>query len=357
MAYVSDRKTQKAFFNVSDKVYFLAASAIFAVVIFALVFISSRLMGSDWTTFDQGRFYAMAQVIANGATPYLDYQDPKPPLIYFTLAIPVLLGQKLLGGLLLVGICNFISALLIMAMGWKLYGRFAGFLAGLVFTLNIAWAQGYFVMTEPFALTFILLSTYVLVFSENRRKYFIAGLLAGVGIGFKQYALLLVPLLLYFMFRKKELRNVPELLIGILIPLVIIFGAIFAIYGMDAGLASLHWSFGVADTYLTTDNMGDVTSYRATDPLVLAANIILSITVFTSLFIFAIANIFQDRPTTVYDEYFILAAVLFSATILVRQYLHYWILALPFIALICARQFRDKKIIFKDMAEAPTADA
>ncbi len=344
MAYAGSKKILSTGFHLSDRVYFSIAAAIFAVVIFALVYITSTLMGSDWTTYDMQRFYSMAQVIASGATPYLDYQDPKPPLIFFTLALPVLLGQKLLGGLLLVGICNFVSALLLMVMGWKLYGRFAGFLAGLVFALNITWAQGYFVMTEPFALTFILLSTYVLIFSESRWKYLIAGAFAGVGIGFKQYALILVPILLLYMFRKKDLRRVPELFIGILIPLVIMFGAIFIVYGMNAGFASIHWSFGVADEYLTTDDMGNVTSYRASDTMILAANIILSITVFTSLLIFAVANIIQDRPITANDEYFILAALLFAATLLIRQYLHYWILALPFIALLCARQFRNRTI-------------
>jgi uncharacterized membrane protein len=217
-------------------------------------------------------------------------------------------------------------------------------LAGLLFTMNIAWAQGYFVLTEPFALTFILLSTYLLAFAESRWKYLASGICAGTGIGFKQYALLLVPLLLYFMLRKKELRRAPELLAGILIPLAIIFGAIFAVYGVDAGVASLHWSFGVADTYLTQANMGDVTSYKATDPLILAANIVMAVTIFTSLLLFAMANVIRDRPITPYDEYFILAALLFAGTILIRQYLHYWILALPFIALLCARQFRDKGI-------------
>ena len=344
MAYAGNKKILSTGFHLSDRAFFSIAAAIFAVVIFALVYITSTLMGSDWTTYDMQRFYSMAQVIANGATPYLDYQDPKPPLIFFTLALPVMLGQKLLGGLLFVGICNFVSVLLVMAMAWKLYGRFSGFLAGLLFTLNITWAQGYFVMTEPFALTFILLSTYVLIFSESRWKYLIVGICAGVGIGFKQYALILVPVLLFYMFRKKELRRTPELLIGIAIPLVIMFGAIFAVYGMDAGTAALHWSFGVADAYLTTDDMGSVTSYRAADTMFLAANILLSITVFTSLLIFAVANIIQDRPITVYDEYFILSALLFASTLLIRQYLHYWILALPFIALLCARQFRNKNI-------------
>lgn len=346
MAYHGEQKQEQGLhgLRISDRAYFIGSAVLFAVVIFALAFVSSTLMGSDWTTYDMQRFYAMAQAIVNGATPYLDYQDPKPPLIYFTLTLPVILGQPLLGGLILVGLCNFVSALLLMAMARRLYGRFSGMLAGLLFSLNIAWAQGYFVITEPFALTFILLSTYLLVFGESRWKYLLAGLCAGIGIGFKQYALLLIPLLLFFLYRKKELRRAPELLLGMAIPLIIVFGAIFLAYGQDALAASLYWSYGVADTYLTQSNMGDVTSYRTTDPIILAANLIMAVTIFTSLLLFALANVIQDRPLTPYDEYFILAAVLFAGTILIRQYLHYWILALPFIALLCARQFRKKEI-------------
>ncbi len=346
MAYRGEEKREQGRhgLRISDRAYFAGSAVLFAVVIFALAYVSSTLMGSDWTTYDMQRFYSMAKAIVGGATPYLDYQDPKPPLIYFTLTLPVILGQPLLGGLILVGMCNFVSALLLMAMAWRLYGRFPGMLAGLLFTLNIAWAQGYFVITEPFALTFILLSTYLLVFSEGRWKYLAAGLCAGIGMGFKQYALLLIPLLIFYMYRKKELRKAPELLAGIAVPLTIMFGAIFLAYGQGALAASLYWSYGVADTYLTQSNMGDVTSYRTTDPLILAANLIMAVTIFTSLLLFALANVIQDRPLTPRDEYFILAAVLFAGTILIRQYLHYWILALPFIALLCARQFRNREL-------------
>lgn len=345
MAYSGDHveKTERGL-RVSDRAYFIGAALLFAIVIFGLAYVTSALLDSDWTTYDMQRFYAMARVIVDGATPYLDYQDPKPPLIFFTLALPTLLGHELLGGLLLVGLCNFASALLLMAMAWRLYGRFSGLLAGLLFTLNIAWAQGYFVLTEPFALAFILLSTYLLAFGEGRGKYLLAGACAGIGIGFKQYALLLLPLLLFLLFRKKELGKAPGLIAGLLLPLVLIFGAIFLYYGWDAGTASLYWSFGVADAYLTQSSMGAVTSYRAADPLVLAANIILAVTIFTSLLVFAAANVIRDRPLTPYDEYFLLATLLFAGTILIRQYLHYWILALPFIALLCARQFKNRPV-------------
>jgi hypothetical protein len=341
MAYAGDQKTRQSGLHIPDKVFFCVSAAIFAIVIFVLAYFTSTLLGSDWATYDMQRFYAMAQVIVNGATPYLSYQDNKPPLIYFTLAIPVFLGQKLLGGLALVAACNFISALLVLGMGWRLYGRFAGFLAGLLFAVNIAWAQGYFVLTEPFALTFILLSTYVLIFSQNRWKYLLSGVLCGVGLGFKQYAILLIPVMLYYMYRKKELRRTPELLIGILIPLLFIFAAIFAVYGLNAGTASLYWSYGVAGSYVADDNSG-VSSYVAPNTVILAVDIMVAVAMFTSLLLFALANFVRDRPTTPVDEYFLIAGALFAATILIRQYLHYWILALPFIVLLCARQFRDK---------------
>jgi hypothetical protein len=337
------QKTTPGRFRLSDRAFFGTAVAIFAAIIFGLVAVSSIFMSSDWTTLDMQRFLAMAEVIVNGAAPYLNAPDPKPPLIYFTLAVPVILGQEVLGGLILVGICDLISAIMVLLMAWKLYGRFSGFLAGLLFTANIAWAQGYFVFTEPFALAFILLSTYVLIFTGWDKKYVLAGLLAGIAIGFKQYALLLVPLLLFYMYRKGELRKAPGLIAGVLLPLLVIFGAIFAVYGVEAGMASLHWSFGIAGTYLTQSDVDGVSSYRTDNPLILAANLVLAISVFTSLLIFAAASFLHDRPVTPLEEYFFLAAVAFAATILIRQYLHYWILALPFIALLCARPFRDRR--------------
>lgn len=344
MSYVGEKDSKPFWhFHLSDRSYFGIAVLLFATIIFALVAISSLFMSSDWTTLDMQRFLAMAEVIVNGAAPYLNAPDPKPPLIYFTLAVPVILGQEVLGGLILVGLCDLISAILIMLIAWKLYGRFAGFLAGLLFTANIAWAQGYFVFTEPFALAFILLSTYVLIFTEWDKKYILGGIFAGIAIGFKQYALLLIPLLLYYMYRNGELKKAPGLIAGVLLPLLVIFGAIFIVYGIQAGLASLHWSFGIAGTYMTQSDIDGVSSYRPDNPLILAANLVLAVSVFTSLLIFAFASFIHDRPITPLEEYIFLAALAFSGTILIRQYLHYWILALPFIALLCARPFRDRK--------------
>lgn len=343
MAYAGTERSYNKGFHIPDPVYFTGSALLYSIIILVLLYVSS-LFNNPWTTYDVGRFYAMAEGIVNGATPYLgEYADPKPPLIFFTLAVPTLLGQAYLGGLLLVGVCNFVSAVLVMKMGWNLYGRFSGFLAGLLFTINIAWAQGYFVLTEPFTVMFVLLGTYALMFTDLRYRYLMAGLSIGLGIGFKQYAAFILPVVLYYMYRNGELKKIPELLTGILLPLFLIFALFFLFYGNEAGMASIYWSFGVSADYVSQSNAGGVPSYRPDNPVMYVANLVFAISIFTSLLIFAAASYIKDRPVTAYEHYFCIAAAAFASTILIRQYLHYWILALPFIALLCARLFRDNR--------------
>ncbi len=313
--------------------FFVGAIALFVLVILAMLYASSLFMNNESTIYDTGRFFAMAKVIVSGATPYLDYQDPKPPLIFFTLTIPVLLGQQFLGGLLLIGICNLISAIVVMQIGRKLYGRLAGLVAGLLFLVNIGWAQGYFVMTEPFTVLFIVLATYFALFSE-KRHYLAAGLCAGIAIGFKQYALIAVPLLLLALYLDKEIGKMPAFLAGAGISLLTIFGSIFFVYGAQAMDASLYWSFGIAGPYVTRNKVDPVIS-TGTDTFELAMNVIIAVIISASLYSGYNKFLKNQKPDTV-ETYFLLSAVGFSLTLLIRQYLHYWALALPFLAILWA---------------------
>ncbi len=301
-----------------------------------MLYISSFFM-YDGMNYDTNQFYRMAQTIINGATPYVDFQDPKPPLVYFTLTLPLLFGQKFLGGMLLVGLCDMISAALVMKIGWSLYGRFAGLVAGLLFILNIGWAQGYFVMTEPFTVLFILLATYFALCSKNKH-YFIAGLSLGVAVGFKQYALIALPLLLLALYMNKELKHVPAFLAGVALPLIVIFGAILAAYGEQALNAALYWSFGVSGTYIGEADTDGIANYQS-DPLMLLPSLAMASSMFVSLIFFAFASVFKDHKLKNVEVYFLLSGICFMLTILIRQYLHYWVLALPFFALLCAKMF------------------
>jgi len=330
-------------FRLSGAAFLLCAVLIYGLLTIVLIYLAALFTQSIWAIGDTRIFYRMAGVIVNGGVPYVDFMDPKPPLIYIVLTLPLMLGQKLAGGLALVGICNFSSSILIMAMAWKLYGRWPGFVAGLLFLLNMALAEGFFILTEPFSLVFILLSAYVLLFLNSDKKYFISGVLAGVAIGFKQYALLMIPLGLFFMYRNKETRGASSFIIGMLLPVLVIFGAIFLIYGADAGTSSLYWSFGVADTYMTQGSIGNVPAYRAPDTLVATADILLEIGLFITLITLALADIALDRAFTPAEEYFMLSGAAFLSMLAIRQYLHYWALALPFIILFCVRAYRHRK--------------
>ncbi|WP_174591650.1 hypothetical protein [Methanocella conradii] len=319
---------------------FLALSVIaYAIVSLLLALMAAWFLQNIWMIGDTKLFYRMAGVIISGGTPYVDFKDPKPPLIFFALALPALLGQQLYGGLLLVGTCNFLSALVAMCMGWKLYGRFQGFTAGLLLLVNMALAEGFFILTEPFALLFILLSVYALLFMKNE---LLSGISAGIAIGFKQYALLLIPLAFFTFYRRGELRKASLLIAGIALPLLIVYGAIFLAYGPIACASSLYWSFDVADAYVTSSYLGDVPAYRAEDPLVALANLGLSAGMFIMLLAVAAASLLLDRPLSTHDEFFALSGAAFLSTLAIRQYLHYWALALPFIILLCVRSYRKR---------------
>ncbi len=334
MAFKTDiYKKLQALNSLPDNTFYVGAIALFVLVILAMLFASSLFMNNESTIYDTGRFFEMAKVIVSGATPYLDYQDPKPPLIFFILTIPILLGQQFLGGLLLIGVCNLISAIVVMQIGQKLYGRLAGLAAGLLFLVNIGWAQGYFVMTEPFTILFILLATYFALFSE-KRHYLAAGLCAGIAIGFKQYALLAVPLLLLALYLEKEVRKIPAFLTGVGVPMLAIFGSIFFVYGAQAMDASLYWSFGVAGPYVTRNKVDPVIS-TGTDTIELALNVIIAVIISVSLYL-GYNKFLKNRKPDTAETYFLLSAVGFSLTLLVRQYLHYWALALPFLAILWA---------------------
>ncbi len=317
--------------------FFLPAVLAYAAIALALSGLAAVFLQNIWMIGDTKLFFQMAEVILRGGTPYVDFIDPKPPLIFFTLAAPSALGLEIPGGLLLVGLCNFLSALLLFKMGRRLYGPLPGFAAGLLFLVNMALAEGFFILTEPFTVLFILLSAYALLFEE---KYLLSGLFAGVAVGYKQYALLLIPLALFYACRQRRLKSFAPFMAGLLLPLLAIFGAIFLFYGPAAGASSLYWSFGVADSYMTSGYLGDIPAYRAEDPLIALANFALEAGLFLTLLVIAATGIVLYRPSDGREEYLILAGAAFLSVLVIRQYLHYWALALPFIVLLCVRAYK-----------------
>ncbi len=328
--------------RLSDSGFFWAAAAIYGAILLAILALLI-LKGYDWAKYDAGRFYEMADVIIKGGTPYVDFKDPKPPLIFITLAPLSYLGIQLAGGYGLVALCNLASALLIFKTGWRLYGRLSGLLAGLLFAVNLHWIEGVFIFTEPFTLLFLLASAYVLLFSDTRHRHLAAGLLAGIAVGFKQYALLAIPLTLLLLYLRGELKGFIPFMAGLLLALATIFGALYIVYGPVACQSALYWSFGLAGDYITQDHVGgEVSAWKPNNAVEMAANLVYTVIPLLSLLVLSLACFLRGGPREA--EYFFFASGLaYSGTILIRPYFHYLVLALPFAALLCAGIFRERE--------------
>jgi uncharacterized membrane protein len=170
--------------------------------------------------------------------------------------------------------------------------------------------------------------------------YACAGLLLGLACGYKQYAALAFIPFLYLIYIRKE---GPWYILVLPAAAVItsMFGLFYIFYGQAATLNALVWTFGIGPTYLQ-GNIAGVPDYHATSIIGLAINILASIVMVFPTLLFAIASVAKRGFRTREERTLGLLALVFLSTILIRQYLHYWILALPFLALLACREFSDK---------------
>lgn len=247
------------------------------------------------------------------------------PLAVVTLAVP---GCAVTAGLLAVGLTDLASLGLVMLIGRRLYGSRAGLVAGAIFTAIIAFAQGYFQLTEPLALLLVLAATYLLLCSAWRRASLWAGLCVGAVICLKPWAVLLLPVLCVTLRGKGEWQAAKAVALALLPP-AILFAALFAAHGTGFASTISGSSLEVAGTYL-----GDG-SFRTGDSVMAVVSMLLSVCLLAGPLPLALLGT-ANRTLRDCDRFFLLACAAFIATLLVRDYAYYWYLALPFVALLCA---------------------
>jgi len=313
------------------------------VCITSLLLILSDSSLATWAGVDARRFHDMAATIIQGLTPYVDYVDPKPPLLYAVVAGMDLLAPAGSIDLFVIAGLNVVSALLIWDLGRKEYGQVAGFAAGLFFLVTSVFVQGYFFFAEQFALVFILLA----IRTGLASRYAAAGCCIGLACGFKQYAFLgLIPLA--YLVWSGNSRKYLHLFLPVIGVIAGIFGCFALIYGPDAALSAVHWSFGIAPQY-AAGIIPDVPDYHATTAIGFAINILAGIAVTLPALVFAGMSITVRGIRSRFEWAVTIALAVFLATLFVRQYLHYWILALPFLSLLACREFGVRQM--KDMDE------
>jgi 4-amino-4-deoxy-L-arabinose transferase-like glycosyltransferase len=306
-----------------------------AALIAVLMYLVSG-SGSAWLTFDAARFHAMAEVIIGGFKPYIDFVDPKPPLLFFMVSAMDILAPAGSVDILVMSAVNVLCAILIYWIGRNDYGNISGFSAGLLFLVAAVFVQGYFLFSEQFAVLFLILA-----FMLARKDHFAAaGLCLGLAMGFKQYAFLAVPPLL-FLARVRGTERVVRY-VEFIIPAVgvffFLFGALYLYYGPEATRSAINWTFGIAPSYVT-GHIIEVPAYQPDNVLAFTANLLGSVMMVLPTLLFAGTSIWR-RGLRTDDEYaFGLFIIFFLGTLFIRQYLHYWILMLPFLVLLACREF------------------
>jgi hypothetical protein len=310
---------------------FLAIAAVIALAM-------DTLSHNSLAGVDGERFHAMASAIISGLLPYVDFVDPKPPLIYFVITAIDWFAPD--GGLdipLMAGI-NVLSALLIWHLGNEEYGNIAGLFAGAFYLIAAIFVQGYFLFSEQFVVLLLLLS-FLLV---RRGSYLAGGVLVGLAFGFKQYALLGAIPLLYLMYTQNSKRY-PTFIYAIILAGALPFLLLYTIYGPTVTTQALYWTFGISLPYISGASIAEIPNYHVDNLYAFALNIIASIAFVLPAVIFALASVIRRGIRSPFEGTLVGFVLVFAGTLLIRQYLHYWILILPFLALVACREFADEK--------------
>jgi len=322
-----------------------------AALIAVLMYLVSG-SGSAWLTFDADRFHAMAEVIIGGFKPYIDFVDPKPPLLFFMVSAMDLLAPAGTVDIAVMSAVNVLCAVLVYWIGRSDYGNISGFSAGLLFLVAAVFVQGYFLFSEQFAVLFLILA-----FMLGREDHFAAsGLCLGLAMGFKQYAFLAVPALLFLARAKGSGRaaRYAVFLVAALGVFACVFGALYLSYGPEATRSAINWTFGIAPSYVA-GHLVEVPAYQPDNVLGFTANLLASVIMVLPTLLFAMASIWR-RGLRTDDEYALgLLIIFFLLTLLIRQYLHYWILMLPFLVLLACREFAVASA--RDSDESPKGSA
>lgn len=310
----------------------------YIIVAITIAVIMHKIDTGGWAGVDAERFHEMARIIINGFNPYISYIDPKPPLLFYVVAAMDLVQPAGFLDVPVITSINIICAFLLFYIGNKDYGYLSGFFAGLLYLIVAAFVQGYILFSEQFAILFLLLA----FISARKSQYVYAGICIGLAIGFKQYAILGFIPLLYLMWIEGEKRLyyliIPAIIVG-LIP----YGLLLLIYGNEVMMSALYWTFGIGSAYISGQEILEIPSYQTNNFFAFSMYLISSVFIVLPVVLFSGASVIKRGLRSPSEWTIFLFVIVLLGTLFIRQYLHYWILILPFIILLACREFAEEK--------------
>lgn len=282
---------------------------------------------------DEGVFLTISGQMSKGYVPYLDYFDHKPPGIYLVLMLlKIIFGQSILIIRSFVLIVNLISSILIYFIGRRLFSFKAGLFSAVVYMIINPVFQGNFSLTEPFVNLFILASFVKII--ELRKYYsllniFLVGLLLGIASIFKQAALVLIPVYLFFVVfnNNRLLNNFIVFLSALISPYLIVF-LVLNIYGAVSEAFQQIFVFNLVN-------------YHPWPFLELIRSFPKFIYPLPILWLSLVYVIFKKKKNGFKTRLLIFSIISIIPLLLFRPYHHYWIIILPFVLLLVSPLFTE----------------
>ena len=165
---------------------------IFLLISTAIIFPLFYLQ--HWIHVDEGTFLSIGRAISKGDILYKDIIDIKPPGIFYLASFIFKIGgYSFIATRLVVYFVHFASAVIIYFLGKKIHSERVGIISSFFFLVLVYTPvfEGYYYLTEPFAIFFILLSVY-LFFKDGFYPKLLSGIFLGIAILFKQTSVLLL---------------------------------------------------------------------------------------------------------------------------------------------------------------------
>ena len=200
----------------------------------------------------------------NGLVPYAGGVDNKSPLIFAIFG----LSDKLFGvnywfPRILGTVCQSAGIYYVYKIGKHVSGEQAALFSTTIYGLSLLWksTDGASVsFTETYSVTFIIISFFYNLTSQNNRKFFISGLIAGLGFGFRFSAFFGIAAIFISSFRRDK-RSVIFFSSGVVLTVILI-----AILFLLAGI-NLHefLTYALADNFVSGSVTDHNLSWRVTN--------------------------------------------------------------------------------------------
>jgi hypothetical protein len=263
---------------------------------------------------DEGVYLTIGKAINQGAVPYRDLFDQKPPGIYLIISLMVrAFGPNWWWVRATILLVNCLSAYLVYLIGRRLAKASLAILTAFLYLSLVPLFHGQFMLTEPWVALWGLAAVYLL-----ETNFFYAGLAAGLAVWFKQSGIVFLAVGLGRLIL--ETKKAVNFLGGFLTA-----AGLLALYLVTSGIGQEFWSAAVLYYRYNYPPISWVGNW----PALISLGPLLIMTVLSGLAIWT--NKRRQTPLV----FTLLGVIVLSMPFLIyRPYYHYWVQVLPFVTIL-----------------------